>query len=160
LRSCKQASIAHTQVNNNVLKFKDLLKQVLNGVFQMNLPASFKKVANSSKTAATKETKHATSGNKGEGNGGNKKKHKSKNSNGNLVKNLAQDKDFALATGKSWKDTFGKQLPQDRPSWEGKVKMCARWHIKGDCYDNCARVTSHITKDKIPADKKAGFLTL
>jgi hypothetical protein len=47
LRLCKQASIARTQVNVNVLKFKDLLEQVLNSAFQMNLPASFKKVANS-----------------------------------------------------------------------------------------------------------------
>jgi hypothetical protein len=133
LRSCKQASIACTQVNDNVLEFEDLLKQVLNGAFQINLPASFKKVANSSKTAAAKETK--TAGNKGEGNGGNKKKPKRKNGNNNLVKNLAQNKDFALVTGKSWKDTFSKQFPQDRPSWEGKVKMCTRWHIKGDCYD-------------------------
>jgi hypothetical protein len=80
LRSCEQASIAHTQVNNKVL-----VKQVLNVAFQMNLPASFKKVANSSKTAAADETKHTSVGNKGEGNGGNKKKHKSKNGNGNLV---------------------------------------------------------------------------
>ncbi len=159
LRSCKQGSIAHTQVNNNVLKFEDLLEQVLNGAFQMNLPASFKKVTNSSKTAAAKETKHATAGNEGKGNGGNKKKHKSKNGNSNLIKNSAQDKDFALATDKSWKNTFSKQFPQDRPSWEGKVKMCARWHIKGDCYNNCARVTSHVTKDKIPVNKKTGFLT-
>jgi hypothetical protein len=156
LRSCKQASIVRTQVNSNVLKFKDLLEQVLNGAFQMNLPASFKKVANLSNK---EETNHATAIIKGKGNGGNKKKHKSKNGNGNLIKNLAQDTDFQLATGKSWKDTFSKQFPQNRPSWERKVKMCARWHIKGDCYDNCARVTSHITKDKIPANKKAGFLT-
>jgi hypothetical protein len=54
LRLYKQASIACTQVNSNVLEFKDLLEQVLNGAFQMNLPASFKKVANSSKTAAAK----------------------------------------------------------------------------------------------------------
>jgi hypothetical protein len=65
-----------------------------------------------------------------------------------------------LATGKSWKDTFSKQFPQDGPSWEGKVKMCARWHIKGNYYDNCARVTSHVTMNKIPTNKKAGFLTL
>ncbi len=84
-RMCKQASIACTQVNKyNALKFEDLLEQeVLNGTFQMNLPASFKKVANPSKTAAAKETKHATAGNKGEGNNGNKKEHKSKNGNGN-----------------------------------------------------------------------------
>jgi hypothetical protein len=155
-RSCEQASIARTQVNNNVLKFKDLLEQVLNGAFQMNLPASFKKVANSFNK---EETNHATAGNEGKGNGGNKKKHRSKNGNNNLVKNSAQDKDVQFATGKSWKDAFSKQFPQDRPSWEGKVKMCARWHIKGNCYNNCTRVTSHVTKDKIPANKKAGFLT-
>jgi hypothetical protein len=91
LRLCEQASIACTQVNDNVLKFVDILEQMLNGAFQMNLPASFKKVANSSNK---EETNHATAGNEGEGNGGNKKKRKSKNGNGNLVKNLAQDKDF------------------------------------------------------------------
>ncbi len=158
MRSCKQASIARTQVNDNVLEFKDLLEQVLNSAFQMSLPASFNKIANSSKNAAAEETKHDTAGNEGKGNGGNKKKHKSKNGNGNLVKNLTKDKDFALATSKSRKNTFSKQFPQDRPSWEEKVKMCARWHIKGNCYDNCTRVTSHVTKDKIPADKKSGFL--
>jgi hypothetical protein len=121
LRSCKQASIARTQVNDNVLEFKDLLEQVLNGAFQMNLPASFKKVAISSKKAAAEETNHATAGNEGKGNNGNKKKRKSKNSNGNLIKNLAQDKDFQLATDESWKDTFSKQFPDNRPSWEGKV---------------------------------------
>jgi hypothetical protein len=51
LRLCKQASITCTQVNNNILKFEDLLKQVLNGAFQMKMPASFKKVANSFKNA-------------------------------------------------------------------------------------------------------------
>jgi hypothetical protein len=33
LRSCEQASIARTQVNDNVLEFEDLLKQVLNSAF-------------------------------------------------------------------------------------------------------------------------------
>jgi hypothetical protein len=37
--------------------------------------------------------------------------------------------------------------------------MCARWHIKGDCFDNCAQAISHVPKQKIPADKKAEFLT-
>jgi hypothetical protein len=40
--------------------------------------------------------------------------------------------------------------------------MCARWHLKGDCYNNCLRVISHVTNDKIPDNKRAemvGFLT-
>ena len=40
--------------------------------------------------------------------------------------------------------------------------MCARFHIKGNCFDNCKRKESHITNDKIPDDKRAAmkeFLT-
>ncbi len=76
------------------------------------------------------------------------------------MRNTAQDEDFKVKTGETWKDTFSKQLPYDRPFWdeESKVKICARWMIKGDCFDNCARSASHVTKDKIPSDKKASFL--
>ncbi len=159
MSSCKQARISRTQVNDNVLKFKDLLEQVINGVFNLNLPAAFKKIKNPTKTAALDENKQATAGNNEKGNGGNRRKFKNKNGNDNLVKNKTQDKDFVPKEGKTWKDMFSKQFPQDRPTWDGKVKMCARWHIKGDYYDNCARVISHVTKDKILANKKGGFLT-
>jgi hypothetical protein len=37
--------------------------------------------------------------------------------------------------------------------------MCTRWHLKGDCYDNCARAVSHVTNDNIPDKKRAEFLT-
>ena len=65
-----------------------------------------------------------------------------------------------MATGESWKDTFSKQFPHERPIWDGKIKMCTRWHIKGDCYDNCTQVASHVTNNKIPAKKKESFLTV
>jgi hypothetical protein len=132
---------------------------VLNGVFNLNLPAAFKKIENPTKTATVNENKQAAAGNDKKGNGGNRRKRKNKNGNGNLVKNKTQHKDFVPKEGNTWKDTFSKQFPQDRPTWDRKVKMCARWHIKGNCYNNCARVISHVTKDKIPANKKAGFLT-
>ena len=51
LRSCEQAVTTPMQVNDNILNFDDLLEQILNGVFQMNLPASFKKVVIPSKIA-------------------------------------------------------------------------------------------------------------
>jgi hypothetical protein len=35
--------------------------------------------------------------------------------------------------------------------------MCARFHIKGDCFDNCTRKESHVTNDKIPDDKRAAM---
>jgi hypothetical protein len=155
----EQASVSCTQVNNNILNFNDLLDQVLNGSFQMNLPPSFKKIKNSPRNAPSIKPKQAKAWNEGEGNGGNKKKQKSENGHGNQVKTAAQDEDFAVAEGKTWKETFSKQFPQDHPTWEGKINMCARWHIKGDCYNNCQCIASHVRKDKIPVDKKAHMLT-
>ena len=75
------------------------------------------------------------------------------------MKNSVKDEDFNLRTGETWRDTFSKQFPQNRPTWVDEIKMSVRWHIKGDCYDNCARAISHVSKDKIPADRKADFLT-
>jgi hypothetical protein len=160
LRTCQHAILSRTHVNDNVLDFDNLLEQVLNGSFHIILPASFKKIEVAS-AGATKSTPA----------GGNivsdqnlnqpkKGKRKSEDGNGNLVRNTAQDEDFKVKTGETWKDTFSKQLPYDRPFWdeESKVKICARWMIKGDCFDTCARSASHVTKDKIPSDKKASFL--
>ena len=160
LRTCQHATLSRKHVNDNVLDFDNLLEQVLNGSFHIILPASFKKIEVAS-AGATKSTPA----------GGNivsdqnlnqpkKGKRKSEDGNGNLVRNTAQDEDFKVKTGETWKDTFSKQLPYDRPFWdeESKVKICARWMIKGDCYDTCARSASHVTKDKIPSDRKASFL--
>ncbi len=59
LRMCKQASISCKQVNNNILSFSKLLDQILNGSFQMNLPASFKNIQKSPRNAPPVEPKQA-----------------------------------------------------------------------------------------------------
>ncbi len=101
-----------TSVNDNILNFGDLLVQVLNGSFHMNLPTSFKKIkiepkieaANVSKPAAAAENDRDRKGGRG-------KKQKGESGNGNLVKNLAQDEDFKLQTGETWQETYSKQFP-------------------------------------------------
>jgi hypothetical protein len=35
--------------------------------------------------------------------------------------------------------------------------MCARFHIKGNCVDNCTRKESHVMNDKIPDNKRAAM---
>ncbi len=70
-----------------------------------------------------------------------------------------QTVEFKLTAGELWKDNFATILPNDRPAWTDKIWMCARWQLKGDCYDNCARVVSHVTNDNIPDKKRAEFLT-
>jgi hypothetical protein len=163
LRMCENCTLTQTSVNDKVIDFRDLLEHVLNGTFVMTLPPSFKVVhagtnavaADNTKQAATAE---ANTGEAGEGKGRGKK-CKSENGNGSLVKNTAPDKDLAMKPGKLWAETFSKKLPRDWLSWDGKINMCARWHIKGNCFDDCSRKESHVGKEKILADKKASFLT-
>ncbi len=72
------------------------------------------------------------------------------------VKNKSQHKSFKLKEGESWKKTFKTvKNTDDRPSWEGKKtkKMCIKYHILGNCFDNCDRLESHVPKDQIPAVK-------
>jgi hypothetical protein len=163
LRMCENCTLTRTSINDNVINFGDFLEHVLNGSFTMNLPPSFKVMHGGSPNviAANNETPIPAAGAaavaEGEGKGRGKKR-KSENGNGNLVKNSAPDEDFAVKTGESWAEMFSKQLPKERPSWDGKINMCARWHIKGDCFDDCSRKEIHVGKDKIPAEKKASFL--
>jgi hypothetical protein len=163
LKMCENCTMTRTSVNNNVIDFGDLLEQVLNGSFMMNLPPSFKVVQagtdapiDANQAAAGGAIVAAAEAGKGKGRG---KKRKGENGNGNLVKNPSPDEDLAVKAGESWAESFSKRLLKERPSWDGKINMCARWHIKGDCFDDCSCKESHVGKDKIPADKKASFLT-
>jgi hypothetical protein len=36
--------------------------------------------------------------------------------------------------------------------------MCARWHIKGDCFDLCPRALSHIPGNKVTPKQKEDFI--
>ena len=53
---------------------------------------------------------------------------------GSSVKNNQQCNEFKLAVGEKW-DDFRAKCPKSRPNWNNQVKMCARWHIKGDRLD-------------------------
>ncbi len=37
--------------------------------------------------------------------------------------------------------------------------MCVRWHIKGNCNNNCSCAISHVSKENILMEKRANFLT-
>jgi hypothetical protein len=155
LRSCKTAHNSRTQVNDRILQFEDLIDTVLNGTFHMNLPPSFVKVSGPAATSsASIENKQADGKNKGGSEDGKgRKKQKSDDGNCNLVKNTTQPVKFKLTTGESWKDNFATILPHNRPAWMDKIRMCTRWHLKGDCYNNCARAVSHVTNNNIPDNK-------
>lgn len=155
LKSCEKAVNSRNEVNDSILDFDDVIEHVLNGTFSITLPPAFSKVK-----ADTSEIKDADGKHKG-GEGGEegkgRKKRKSEDGKGNAVKNSTQPDEFKLTSGENWKEQFAGILTTDRPAWNEKVRMCARWHIKGDCYDNCSRKDSHVPNDKIPDDKRAAM---
>jgi hypothetical protein len=123
-----------------------MIDRVLNVMFLMILPTMFKKIQGTStmprynKNSIGNKKKREGKDDKG------RKKQKSNNGNGNMVKNTSPQDKFNLVAGELWKENFAMILPPVCPAWTEKIKMCTRWHIKGNCYNNCSRAISHVTK--------------
>ncbi len=64
-----------------------------------------------------------------------------------------------MKDGETWETHFRSQCPKKHHDWNKDVKMCARWHIKGDCYNTCPCAISHIPGHKVPPKQKADFLS-
>lgn len=159
LRSCEDAKEARYQVNDAVLDFLDIIENILNKTFVINLPTTFRKVMAKPETATAPSANPVGPNAKPEQQQGEKNKKRKKDEDNPKVKNSQQDDDFKPKADESWDATFKSKHPKDRPDWTDKIKMCARWHIKGDCFENCLRAISHVPKDQIPAEKKAAMLS-
>ena len=152
LTMCELASVSRSQVDDRVLLFDAIVEDILNGQFHLSLPATFKKINNSNSiTVAAKDDETKDSG------GGGKRRKKNQEA-GNAVKNNEQLKEFKPASGESWDKNFRSQCPKERPDFDKDSKMCARWHIKGDCFDSCPRALSHVPGSKVTNKQKGDFI--
>jgi hypothetical protein len=59
-----------------------------------------------------------------------------------VVKNEHQHELLKTKQSETWKKTFKSAYVDSRPSWDGEKN--------GECYDNCNRKESHVSKDDIP----------
>ena len=145
LSLCRMAK-GRDEVDDSIINFDHLIDQILYGYFHMDLPSSFKLPDDNNDSGPP--TKHQRS-NK------NNKDHASSQDN-RAVKNESQIEDIKLRPGKSWKDFCGAHVAHC-PKWNDKVAMCARYHIKGDCFQDCKNAASHVPKEHIPADNETGM---
>jgi hypothetical protein len=148
---CKLATVSCSQVDDRVLHFDLIIDNILNSQFSTILPASFKKVNGNPNIVVTSKDDDGKIG-------GNKCRKKIQES-GNIVKNAGQLKEFKMASGESWDKIFWSQCPKECPNFSKDCKMCARWHIKGDCFDTCPCAFSHIPGSKITPKQKETMLT-
>jgi hypothetical protein len=147
---CKLATVSRSQVEDRVLHFNSISHNILNGQFSTILPATFKKVnGNPNIVVTSKDNDRKIGGNK----------HRKKNQESiNVVKYTEQLKEFMMASGESWDKNFRSQYPKEHPNFSKDCNMCARWHIKEDCFDTCPCALSHVPGSKITPKQKEVFL--
>ena len=148
LVQCKRLNDTE-DVNENLVNFGDIIENSLNQCFNITLPMAFQFTQdkeNQNKNIVVLKSPG--------------KKRKRRDSAPGKVQNTDQVDEFKMKPNENWKDNWAGKLNGDKPFWDrtkcekGDCKMCARFHIRGDCFDDCYNKASHVTKDKIPADRK------
>ena len=161
LGMCERATVSRTQVDDRVLQFDNLMEDILNGQFNMTLPVTFKKVQSNQLGVGKGNQLGVGKGDPVKSGPELDKRGKKRCIDQELasssVKNDQQCNEFKLKVGEKWND-FRAKCSKSRPDWNNQIKMCARWHIKGDCFDTCQRAISHVPCSKVPPKQKKDFL--
>jgi hypothetical protein len=152
LGMCKRATLSRSQVDDRVLQFDSIMKDILNGQFNMILPVTFKKIQGNPCKVNDEDTAISGGGKGGpeQDKRGKKRVIDQETAGSSAVRNDHQLKEFEMMVGETWDKNFRSQCPKSRPDWNNHVKMCARWHIKGDCFDTCLRAISHVPGVNVP----------
>ena len=72
--------------------------------------------------------------------------------------NNSQIQAFRMKEKEVWRKFCGL-CQSERPYHDeaAKIHMCTRWHIKGYCFSDCNNASSHVEKEKVPAEKEKEF---
>jgi hypothetical protein len=161
LGMCERATVSRSQVDDRVLQFDNLMEDILNGQFNMTLPVTFRKVQGNQLGVGKGNQLGVGKGDPVKSGPELDKRGKKRGIDQELasssVKNDQQCNEFKLKVGEKWND-FRAKCSKSRPDWNNQIKMCARWHIKGDCFDTCQRAISHVPCSNVPPKQKKDFL--
>jgi hypothetical protein len=122
-----------SMVNNRLVCFDEVFEMVMNSTINVTLPPNFVKPAPKSPPTSTGAASVEGDGKK---NGG-KKRKSGKIDGERIVKNPAPISEILMKDGKNWKEHFASKCSKDRPKWDDTTFMCARWHIRGECFVDC-----------------------
>jgi hypothetical protein len=144
LLKCRNAK-SRDEVSDNGIDFDSLLDDIVFGKFHVTLPPVFKRP--SSITTGGGESPP-----KKKGRFSNEQKSDDSDRRAPIL-NEHQFDDFKLRQGERWQNFVGAHV-STRPMWNDACGMCARWHIKGDCFPGCKHAESHVPKEEVPRDKE------
>ena len=136
------------EVDDTIIDFDGLVSNLLEGSFQMNLPPSSFRSSNDENPSPDKEEETGPT---------KRRKTTDTRKDRKKVVNDSQFDQFKLREGEDWARDFCGKCVDQRPFWKGKCKMCARWHILGNCFGSCHHAESHVPKEEVPKEKEEAF---
>ena len=149
LQECKIAK-ERENIDDSIVNFKDLTNDVLNGRFTMQLPLVFMINPATDQKIGGRPTSDGPPTKKSRMNGERGEDKRTLNKN--------QIEAFKIKPKENWR-IFCGEVQKERPVWDGETRMCHRWFIKGYCFEDCYHKSSHVEKEKVPADKEKEFGT-
>jgi hypothetical protein len=142
-------------VNNRLICFNEVFEMVMNSSVNVTLPPNF---INPHPKNPSTPTTVMPPGDDGQQKGG-KKRKSDKVEGEHIIKNADPISEFLLKEGKIWKHNFAGKCSKDRPKWDDTTFMCARWHIRGECFVDCNNKASHMGACAVPQAKCDKFKT-
>jgi len=134
-------------VDDTLLEFDDVTEDALNDRLSVRLPSAFKEVPNDGGNPTGEEQR------------GRKRKTPPESAEPYKVLNKDPVPEFVATDDEKsrYSELFGGKNVCHRVVWNGKCRMCPRWHSKEFCYKDCKNRDSHVAADQIPADKKRKY---
>ena len=163
LEDCMTAT-TRDRVDDGALNFNPMIEMVRYGTFDCRLPSVF------SSPPKPKQDDGAAAGiQKRKGNQdaaeGRKKRDQQNNGEVREQKNRITNPEppieaFKLRPGETWARTFAHKNISGRVPWGSgpeNCKMCPRWFIMNQCFDDCYHAASHVKESEVPAEKLTAF---
>jgi hypothetical protein len=142
-----------SMANDCIVSFDEVFEMVMNSTINITLPPNFIKPTPKNPPTTTNIT---PTGEDGKQKG--RKKRKSDDVDGErLIKNVAPISELLIKDGKNWKQHFARKCSKDCPKWDDTTFMCARWHIRGECFVDCNNKASHVGACAVPPAKRKEF---
>ena len=150
LEDCRKC-LDREDVDQRVIDFDGLNLDVLLYRFHMDLPSFFHIKSDDSDEPMKK-------GKRKGGSNGNEEEPKNNQKKPNKIINDDQVKEFTMAEGETWEETFQGKCPEKRVKWMGTY-VCPRYHTKGECYARgCKYAKTHLPASAVPQEVKTDYL--
>ena len=150
LKDCQDCE-CREDVDDSLIDFRPMMREIILQTFRLELPACFKMVAPKKRLSDPEAVENAVDR---ENNSNNSKK---KQKNREKVINQNQFEEFKLLPNEDYKKVFtGREKAAKRPLFKTKA-ICQKFNIHGFCFNDCANGESHVSHNEYTAKQKEEF---